>query len=67
MLFIVKATDPTGKVTWLTAANLDGARTLGPRSAAEVFHTRTDAAIAVAKMSQSLRTSGVTFSVEFAD
>jgi hypothetical protein len=67
MLFVIKATGPTDEITWLTPANADQVRTLGPRSEAQVFHTRTDAALAIAQMPQPLKTAGVTFSVEFAD
>jgi hypothetical protein len=67
MQFVVKATGATEDVTWLTAADSKGFRTLGPRDTAEVFHTRTDAAVAVAKITQAIKSIGITFSVELAD
>ena len=69
MLFIVKATGPTGDVTWLAAPDAVGVRTLGLQSTAEVFDTRTDAAVAIVRMQmqRSPRTADIAFSVELAD
>ena len=58
---------PQGICRLADSRERDGIYTLGRRSEAEVFHTCTDAAIAITKMSQPLKAADITCLVEFAD
>jgi hypothetical protein len=65
MGFVVKAVGPHG-TSWLTVPNKYGIRSLGAREGADVFHSRRDADIAIAKMPHAFVKAGVVFSVESA-
>jgi len=62
--FVVKITSPTGNTCWLTSPGADGIRTLGTRERAEIFPTETGARVAIAKMPQTFKESGLIFSIE---
>jgi hypothetical protein len=66
MQYVVKATGPTGRATWLTAPRLGGFRTFGPRNMAEVFETHPEAQAAM----ETLPATGaytIVFSIELAE
>jgi hypothetical protein len=55
MEFVVNAIGPIGDSTWLSAPRLERFPTLVGREGADVFQTRQDAQVAIAKMSAGLR------------
>ena len=62
--FVVKITNPAGYTYWLTSPDLDGSRTLSTRERAAVFPTEAGARVAIAKMPQTFKEAGLTFSIE---
>jgi hypothetical protein len=62
--YIVKSTDRTGNVCWLSVANVKGIRELGPRWMAATFETEAEARIAIDKMPLTVKASAVVFTVE---
>jgi hypothetical protein len=64
MAFVVKLTSRTGGVSWLSAANGDGSRTLAARENAGLFERYEDANVAIRKLPQAFKGVGRTFSVE---
>jgi len=63
MPFVVRATGRTGTISWLSAANSEGIRTLTTREHADVFQTVADAHAAIAKLPQAFEDAGMIFSV----
>jgi hypothetical protein len=63
MPFVVMATGRTGTISWLSAANNDGVRSLVTRELADVFQTVSDAHAAIAKLSRAFEDAGLFFSV----
>ncbi|HEV3301418.1 MAG TPA: hypothetical protein VG055_17330 [Planctomycetaceae bacterium] len=63
MPFVVRATGRTGTISWLSAANDDGFRSLVTREMADVFQTVSDAHTAIAKLPRAFEHAGVIFSV----
>jgi len=67
MEFVVKATGPGGDSAWLSKPRLEGFRGLVAREVADVFQTRRDAQVAIAKMPAAFARAGVIFAIELAD
>jgi len=63
MPFVVMATGRTGTISWLSAANDDGVRSLVTREMADVIRTVSDAHAAIAKLPRAFEDAGLFFSV----
>jgi len=50
MRFVIKTTDREGHVAWLTRANGQGFRSVGPLDQAALFDSEDEARLAIAKM-----------------
>jgi hypothetical protein len=67
MPFAVKLTTRLGAVSWLSAPNADGLRTLAARENAELFPRYEDANLAIRKLPVGFKGVGRIFSIEPAD
>jgi len=63
MPFVVMATGRTGAISWLSAANGDGFRTLTTREMGDVFQMAADAYAAIAKLPRAFEDGELFFSV----
>jgi hypothetical protein len=63
MPFVVRVTDRTDTISWLSAADEAGFRTLVPREMADVFQTVTDAHTAIANLPREVEDLGLVFEV----
>jgi hypothetical protein len=67
MPFVVKLTNRLGAVSWLSALNADGLRTLASRENAGLFPQYEDANLAIRKLPEEFKGNGRIFSVETTD
>jgi hypothetical protein len=67
MFFVIKASSEAGVESWVTTPGIESARSLAPRSRADVFASTREAKTAIAGMPAAFHASGIDFSVEPVD